>query len=247
MPPDAYGHANFWAGIPVPQWRQWGGGGLLVDWDLATSLPGLYAAGGAVYGAGAHSSAAASGRWAGRQAAGHAAGVDRPSLPRGQVDREKSRVYAPLAAKRRALGWKELNAGICRVMQDNCGAFRSGRTLEAGARLLREIAEGEAAQAHAANPHELVRVLECLSLLAAGQAVMHASLARRASSAVLGFHRIDFPSVDPPEWRKLLPITKEGDGARVRELPLDWHLLPPYAGTCGENYRLRARQGGKAR
>jgi succinate dehydrogenase/fumarate reductase flavoprotein subunit len=247
MPPDAYGHANFWAGVPVPQWRQWGGGGLLVDWDLATSLPGLYAAGGAVYGAGAHSSAAASGRWAGRQAAAHAAGREAPSLPREQVDREKSRAYAPLAAKPHALGWKELNAGICRVMQDHCGAFRSGRTLEAGVRLLRGIAEGEAARAHAANPHELVRVLECLSLLTAGQAVMQASLARRASSAFLGFHRIDFPRVDPPEWRKLLPIRKEADGARVRELAPGWHLAAPCAGTCEENYRLRARGGGTAR
>jgi succinate dehydrogenase/fumarate reductase flavoprotein subunit len=163
------------------------------------------------------------------------------------VDKEKARAYAPLAAKPHALGWKELNAGICRVMQDNCGAFRSGRTLEAGARLLREIAEGEAARTHAANPHELVRVLECLSLLEAGQAVMHASLARRASSALLDFRRIDFPASDPPEWRKLLPISREGDGAKVRELALDWHLVSPYAGTCEENYRLRVPQGGTAR
>jgi hypothetical protein len=43
MVPPAYAHANnFWAGMPVPYWRQWGTGGLLVDWDLCTNLKGLY-------------------------------------------------------------------------------------------------------------------------------------------------------------------------------------------------------------
>ena len=69
MHPSSYLHANFWAGMPVPLWRQWGTGGLVVDWELRTSLEGLYAAGGAVYGGGAHSSAAAGGRYAGRKAA----------------------------------------------------------------------------------------------------------------------------------------------------------------------------------
>jgi hypothetical protein len=41
MHPDAYVHANFWAGMPVPLWRQWGTGGLVVDWPLKTSLEGL--------------------------------------------------------------------------------------------------------------------------------------------------------------------------------------------------------------
>lgn len=240
MDPEAYGHSNFWAGMPVPQWRQWGGGGLLVDWDLATSLEGLYAAGGAVFGAGAHSSAAASGRYAGMRAAAHAKEGPGPTMDRAQVDREKARVYAPLNPRKRCMGWKELNAGICRIMQDHCGRCRSERTLEAGAKLLRDLGEAEGASVHAANPHELMRALECQGLLVAGEAVMRASLARRASSELLDFHRLDHPAVDPPEWRKLLPIRKEGDGAAVRELPVDYHLLPPFASTYEENYRLHA-------
>ncbi len=246
MDPDAYGHGNFWAGMPVPQWRQWGGGGLLVDWDLAASLDGLYAAGGAVYGAGAHSSAAASGRYAGRRAASHARQAAAPTMDRAQVDREKARVYAPLREGKPSVGWKELNAGICRVMQDHCGRFRSERTLQAGARLLRDLTETEASSVRAANPHELMRALECRSLLVAGEAVMHASLARKASSELLDFHRLDYPAVDPPEWRKLLPIRRDGDGVAVRELPLDYHLRPPFASTYEENYRLHAGRAGDA-
>jgi hypothetical protein len=53
MDPAAYGHANFWAGMPIPHWRQWtcgGAGGL----GPAHQSEGLFAAGGAIYGGGAH-------------------------------------------------------------------------------------------------------------------------------------------------------------------------------------------------
>jgi succinate dehydrogenase/fumarate reductase flavoprotein subunit len=237
LEPEAYGHANFWAGMPLPHWRQWGGGGLLVNWDLATSLEGLFAAGGAVYGAGAHSSAAASGRYAGRQAAARARAAATPAVDEAQVQAEKERVYAPLRAGARGIGWKELNAGICRVMQDHCGQFKSEGALRAGLQLLRGMRESEARQLTAANPHELARAAECLALLTAGEAVLQACLARRASSALLNFHRLDFPDQDPPEWRKLLVLRRSGEGAVVEELPLDWHLRPPYEAGYEENYR----------
>jgi succinate dehydrogenase/fumarate reductase flavoprotein subunit len=240
MPPAAYGHANFWSGVAVPHWRQWGCGGLVVDWDLRTSLEGLYAAGGAVYGAGAHSSAAASGRYAGRQAAAHAAAAPEPGLSRAQVDAEKARVYAPLTERKRSLGWKELNAGICRVTQDHCGESKSEETLRQGLHLLQGIRESEAAAAFAANPHELARLAECQSIITVGEAVIHASLARRASSALLSFTRVDYPEVDPPEWAKLVTVRQEEGRAVAGELPLDYHLRPPYAPTYEENYRLHA-------
>jgi succinate dehydrogenase/fumarate reductase flavoprotein subunit len=240
MPPGAYGHANFWAGMTVPHWRQWTCGGLLVDWDLRTSLEGLYAAGGSIYGGGAHSSAAASGRYAGRLAAAAARTAPEPQVDPGQVAREKARLYAPLADRGRGIGWKELNAGIDRVMQDYCGAYKSEPILRAGLDLLQGLRESEAATVTAANPHELAHALECDALITAGEAVMHASLARRASSDLLGFVRLDYPEVDPPEWRKLLPIRRVDGEVLVRELPLDYHLQPPYAPGYEENYRLHS-------
>jgi succinate dehydrogenase/fumarate reductase flavoprotein subunit len=238
MQPEAYGHANFWAGMMVPHWRQWGAGGLIVDWNLRTNLEGLYAAGGAIFGAGAHSSAAASGRYAGRQAASYARTASEIEIDPEQVKREKARVYSPIEKKGRSIGWKELNAGICRIMQDYCGQYKTEETLQAGLRLLQELRESEASTAYAANPHELARVVECQSLITAGEAVIHASLARQASSKLLNFVRLDYPSVDPPEWRKLLPIKLVDDQVIVGELPLDYHLQYPYAPTYEENYNL---------
>jgi succinate dehydrogenase/fumarate reductase flavoprotein subunit len=240
MPPGAYGHANFWAGMAPPHWRQWMCGGLLVDWDLRTSLEGLYAAGGAVYGGGAHSSAAASGRYAGRQAAACAKRTPEPQVNPAQVAREKARLYAPLEENPGGIGWKELSAGIDRVMQDYCGAYKSEPILRVGLRLLQEMRESEATTVTAANPHELAHALECGALITAGEAVMHASLARRASSDLLGFVRLDYPEIDPPEWHKLLPIRQIDAEIEVRDLPLDFHLQPPYAPTYEENYHLHS-------
>jgi succinate dehydrogenase/fumarate reductase flavoprotein subunit len=240
MHPGAYGHANFWAGMTVPQWRQWMCGGLLVDWDLRTNLEGLYAAGGAIFGGGAHSSAAASGRYAGRLAAAGAKTAPVPQVDRKQVEREKVRLYAPLEQRGRGIGWKELNAGIDRVMQDYCGAYKNEQTLRLGLSLLQEMRESEAATVTAANPHELARALECDALITAGEAVMLASLAHRASSDLLSFVRLDYPEVDPPEWRKHLPIRQTDGAVQVRDLPLDYHLQAPYAPTYEENYRLHS-------
>jgi succinate dehydrogenase/fumarate reductase flavoprotein subunit len=238
MHPDAYHHANFWAGMPVPLWRQWGTGGLVVDWDLRTNLDGLYAVGGAVYGGGAHSSAAASGRYAGRKAAASARTAPSSVIDPEQVKREKARIYMPLIQQGRSIGWKELNAGICRIMQDYCGQFKSDETLQVGLRLLGELAESEAQTVHAANPHELARAVECLSLIAAGEAVIRACLARRASSKLLNFTRLDYPDEDPSQWEKLLLVKQVDDQVTVDELPLDYHLRPPYAPTYQENYSI---------
>lgn len=238
MHPDAYGHANFWAGMMVPHWRQWGAGGLVVDWDLRTNLEGLYAAGGAIFGAGAHSSAAASGRYAGRKAASYAMTASESNIDSEQVKKEKARLYAPLEQNGRSIGWKELNAGICRIMQDYCGQYKTEETLRVGLRLLQELRESEASTANAANPHELARIAECQSIISTGEAVIHASLARKASSELLNFTRLDYPAVDPPEWQKLLAIKLTDGKVTVGELPFDYHLQPPYAPTYEENYNL---------
>ncbi len=238
MHPEAYHHSNSWAGMGLPHWRQWGAGGLVVDWDLRTNLEGLYAAGGAIFGGGAHSSAAASGRYAGRKAASFAATAPEFAVDVRQVEAEKARVYAPLERRTQSIGWKELNAGICRIIQDYCGQYKTEETLQVGLRLLKELGESEASTVYAANPHELAHAVECQSIITAGEAVIHASLARKASSAFLNFVRLDYPTVDPPEWNKLLTVRLEGDRASVGELPLDYHLRPPYASTYEQNYDL---------
>jgi hypothetical protein len=77
-----------------------------------------------------------------------------------------------------------------------------------GLRWLSSIRESEASTAFVRNPHELERTLECLTHITVGEIIMHASLARKASNSALEFKRLDYPKMDPPEWNKLVTISR---------------------------------------
>ena len=239
MPPQAYRGANYWGGMGFPNTRSLAGGGFLVDWDLRTSLEGLYAAGGApIFGSGCHGEAATTGRYSGRKAAAYAKTAPEPVADRKQIEAESARVYEPLKQKKDGIGWKELNAAIARIMQDYCGRYKNETTLNLGLRMFKELSETEAAEGYVANPHELGRMLECYSLITVGELAMNASLARKASNIYIDFYRLDYPELDQPEWQKFLPIRLEDNKVKVRELPLDFHLKAPNAPTYKENYQL---------
>jgi succinate dehydrogenase/fumarate reductase flavoprotein subunit len=218
----------------VRQWRSGGGGGLVCDWDLKTSLDGLYTAGLQGLG-GDHSAAACTGRYAGRKAAEYAGTASMPVIEKKQVKEEKERTYAPVKRKD-GMGWKELKAGLCRVMQDYCGEYKSEMTLKLGLELFRSISESEASSVYARNPHELARTLECLTHITVGEMVMHASLARKASNSHLDFKRLDYPRMDQPEWEKLITVRLDNGTVKAGELPLRYWLKSPFASTYEENY-----------
>jgi succinate dehydrogenase/fumarate reductase flavoprotein subunit len=155
---------------------------------------------------------------------------------REQVEKEKDRVYAPVK-RSSGVTWKTLQAGLCRVMQDYCGEYKSEETLQIGLKWLASVRESEAAKVHARNPHELMRVLECLTRLTVGEMVMHASLARKASAPVLNFKRFDYPQENPPEWKKYITTRLENGDVKTGELPLYYWRLPPHAPTYRENYQ----------
>jgi succinate dehydrogenase/fumarate reductase flavoprotein subunit len=243
---DGYSNSCFWAArANTPAHYRTGGGSYLVDWNLKTSLEGLYAAASATaYGGGCHGESHATGRYAGRKAAEYARTAPEPVADHRQIEAEKTRVYASIHQDRDGIGWKEINHAIARVMQDYCGKYKNELTMRMGLRLLRDLRETELASAYASNPHELGRLLECSSLIDYGEAMMQASLARKASNTVLDFHRLDYPEMDPPEWNKLLPIKQANGEVKVRELPLDYFLKPPYAPTYEENYRAHGGASG---
>ncbi len=239
MPPDKYIFYPWWASHGPRQWREGGfcpGSGPVFDWDLKTTVEGLYVAGQSTYAGGDHAVAATTGRYAARKAAAYARKVKSVLVKRKQIEEEKTRVYAPVR-RTSGIGWKELRAGICRIMQDYCGEFRNKETLDMGLRWLSSIRESEASNVYARNPHELMRSVECLTRIIVGEIMMHASLARKASSKALDFKRLDYPETDPKEWNKLVTIRLNDGNVKVGELPLDYYLLPPNSSTHEENYR----------
>jgi succinate dehydrogenase/fumarate reductase flavoprotein subunit len=212
---------NFIEGTSPAHWRMPGRGGPVVDWNLKSTLDGLYVAGDVMFAPGDHSYAASTGRYAGRKAAAYSREIGEPKISREQVALEKTRVYAPIK-RSDGVDWKELHAGIARVMQYFCGEYKTELLLNMGLDALKEIEEVFVPRLYALDPHKLMRSIEDLSLLTHGQIVFSASLARKASSQMLDFYRIDYPEIDPPQWNKFVTVKLENNKVKVGELPLNF-------------------------
>jgi succinate dehydrogenase/fumarate reductase flavoprotein subunit len=219
-------------GNSPPQFREAGygyGGGVLVDWDLKTTLDGLYAGGMQLFAPEDHSFSAATGRYAGRKAAAYAGQISEGKISRDQIEREKNRVYAPT---KRGIGldWKEVHAGVARVMQYYCSEFKTESLFQMGLGALEKIENESVPLLYAPDPHKLMRSLEDTSLLTYGQIIILSSMARKASSVPLNFQRIDYPSLDPPAWNKYLTIKLENGKVKNGELPFN------FWGNMKQNY-----------
>ena len=225
---------TFIEGETHSQWRTARGGGPVVDWDLKSTLDGLYVAGEQLFSHGDHSFAASTGRYAGRKAADFSMQIDTPNVSREQVALEKTRVYAPIK-RTSGVEWKELNAGIARAMQYFCSEYKTELLLNMGLDTLKEIEELFVPTLYALDPHKLMRSIEDLSMLAHAQMVLHASIIRKASSQALNFYRIDYPKLDPPEWNKYITIKLENDNVKDSSLPVN------YWGNMKANYEARNR------
>ncbi len=119
-------------------------------------------------------------------------------------------------------------------MQHYCGDTKSDERLQIGLNWLDELSHGEAQTAYAGNPHELMRTLEVFSLINCSQAIIHQSLARKASCKRLQFQRVDYPEDDPPKWHKFITIRQQDGDIKVSDLPIDYwgDLVKNYEKHC---------------
>jgi len=216
---------KFIEGQSMPQWREAGyGGGILVDWNMRSTVEGLYAAGAQTFAAEDHSYAASTGRYAGRKAAAYVSEAGDPAVAvsRDQIEREKNRIYAP-TKRESGIEWKELHNGLTRAMQYFVSEFRTERLLKLGLEEIGRIETEAVPRLFAHDPHKLMRSIEDLSMIENAKIIIHAMLARKASSIPLGLNRIDYPQVDPPEWHKFLTFKLENDQIQEGELsPRFW-------------------------
>lgn len=225
---------SFIEGTSPSHWLNAGRGGPFTDWDLKSSLDGLYIAGQSMFAPGDHSWAASTGRYAGRKAAAYAAGISPAPVSRDQVSIEKSRIYAPIN-RDNGIDWKELHAGIARCLQFFGTEYKTELMLNIGLNSLKEIEEVFVPRLYALDPHKLMRSIEDLSLLTHAQIILHAALARQASSRVLNFFRVDYPQIDPPEWNKFVTVKLENNRVKSGSLPTN------YYGNMKANYETHNR------
>ncbi len=203
------------------------------DWRLETNIKGLFAAGDQLFASDCFGHAVATGHYAGRQAGARARQLPTPTIDDKQFRQEKERVLAPLD-KGRSLGWPELNGAIGRGMQHHCGAVKSESLLRLGLTRLEALELDAGNRLGAENPHELTRALEVMNILTNAQLIIHACLARRASSEPLHFRRSDFPQNDPPAWRKFVTVRLVDGVVKQAQHPLDYYE------PLVENYRRYA-------
>ena len=78
-----------------------------------------------------------------------------------------------------------------------------------------------------------MRTLEVLNILTCSEMILHACLARKASSPSLGFSRYDYPEKDPPGWHTFITLRQEEGKVRTGRLPIDFY------GSLKENYESR--------
>ena len=200
--------------------------GVITDWDQMTTLPGLFAAGSESNQGGA--AAGSSGGYSGNRAAEYAMRTPRGEINEEQLAAEKARVYAPVNRMndpKANVSWKELWMGLNRVMQQDCGEFRSPELCEHGLSWLESIKKHEMQMTYARNPHELSRVLECESRVTTGE-------------VYLNLAKANFREANKPERKAdMLMLNKFIDGELITTYrDKEWWLKAPYSSDYLENY-----------
>ena len=182
MDPEGYNNGGWFHGAPdaAKYWRSESFGMQAqpaVDWNLMTTVPGLFAAG-ANSGLEGSSYACSSGMYAGNRAAEFSSGKTAGEISRDSVMQEAAHNYAPVKRFREDpdgnyISWKELWAGSTRVMQQCCAEFKTESILDQGLKWIGSIRDNEACHTYARNPHELARVLECDTRLTISEMYLH--------------------------------------------------------------------------
>lgn len=200
--------------------------GVATDWNQMSSVEGLFAAG-TDSGQGS-ATACSSGMYAANRAAEYAMKTSLGEIDEAQLAAEKERVYAPVKRMNdpnACISWKELWAGTTRVMQQDCGDFRSQALCEHGLMWLDSIRKHEARMTYARNPHELWRVLECESRITVGEIYLHSCMAQLKAE-------------ESGELEGKVIFNQLKDGKLLTTFREDkWWLKAPYASTYLENYK----------
>ncbi len=214
---------------------------LWVDENMATSLPGLFAAGdicvggsrawGAVAQPGRHRGsgiafATFSGRVAGPNAAGYAKQVGAPKeLSSAQVGEVSERFQAP-ARSQGSLKHMQMVAEIQKVMQPlGNSLYRHEERMQAALARVEELKAALPA-IKAEDPHQLFGVNECRAMLLCSEMFFKASLERKETRG--WFIREDYPDPSPEGLYWLVVENAEGTVAVSRErVPLEQYPFQP--------------------
>ena len=209
-------------------------GGIRINEDGETDVPGLYAAGevtGGVHGAGRLGGNALSvcivfGARAGRSAALRARSIQTPDVDATQVEERKERIREITRRGRSDKGGvKKLTAELKSLMWERVGVVRDGQGLETSLSEIDGIREERLPYLYAENPRQLMRAVELMKMLDAGEMIATAALMRRDSRTC--HYRLDHPETDNRNWLKNVLLRKEDGEMRLWTEPVVITRMPP--------------------
>lgn len=185
--------------------------GVWVNEHAETTVPGLYAAGDLAcvphnYMLGAF----VYGRFAGESAARYCADHDFAELDKEQIDREHTRVSAPLNVTN-GLPAGQVEYKLRRMVNDYLQPPKVTRKMEIGLERFETI-RYDLERLQAANPHELMRALEVHAIRDCAEMAARASLYRKESRWGLYHARVDFPERNDAEWQVHVQLQKDKSG-----------------------------------
>jgi len=209
------------------------GGGLRVDTNCRTTLPGLWAAGGAcsniwTCGAGSQGglgvqSAAVTGFTAGEDAGAYAIANPRRDVDPAYAEHVLARVLAPMGRSGDADP-----SEITYKVHEAVVPMKYNRIREAGrmkeALGILEVARDRLQRVGTRDFHDLARYHSAESMLMAAEASYRAALLREESRAQ--HFREDFPARDDQNWLKWITIERGEGGPRLSTMPVPLFTYP---------------------
>jgi succinate dehydrogenase/fumarate reductase flavoprotein subunit len=197
-------------------------GGICINEDCETTLPGLYAAGettGGIHGAMRLSGNALGavfvfGARAGRSAAKRALSLISNDIDPELVEKAKKTAIAVLERDACLDGEsKEITKQIKSVMWKKVGILRDGEGLEEAIEILAHIEKEQAPKIFARSVTAVKPAWECMNMLVTSQLIAKAALMREESRG--GHYRLDFPLKDDKKWLKNIVISRDDGDTKL--------------------------------
>jgi len=184
--------------------------GILIDENMATSVPGLYAAGASALACSSLSGSMCTGIAAAEAAAEYIKNLDNVvNFEKNQIEKIKERIYRPLEDKSDPITYTEFEDKIRQIMSRYVRVGRTAVGLQLALGMLVDL-ENNIPRIKAENGHELMRSLESQELLTCSQVITRGALVREESRFGLSHYRTDFPETSE-QWRKSVLQSRKAD------------------------------------
>ncbi|MCX8142377.1 MAG: FAD-dependent oxidoreductase [Candidatus Nezhaarchaeota archaeon] len=210
-------------------------GGVRINENCESSVPGLYAAGeaaGGVHGANriggnALTDTQVFGARAGFYAAERAKSIGEVDVDEKQVEKCIKMVYE-IYERKEGISASQLKGKIQRIMDDYVGVIKTGEGLKRALAELEYIEINELPRVYLGGKGDhqaLIETIDVMNMVCTGKIVASAALYRTESRGA--HYREDYPERDDTNWLKNVIIKLEGGKMVIKTVPVDLIEIKP--------------------